>query len=93
MVEVGVVIKWSTGTLAGRHSVPYIDVPSYTEEDILQELTEIIPGKYKEDWAIVESEVISENSFASPAQFTQEYISDRAYRRQKWQINKGEQFS
>ena len=43
MVEVGIVIKWSTGTLAGKHSFPYIDVVSADEMYISAELGEIIP--------------------------------------------------
>ena len=40
MVEVGVVIKWHTGTLKGKHSYPYIDVPSIDDKYVLAELSE-----------------------------------------------------
>jgi hypothetical protein len=92
MVEVGIVIKWSTGTLAGRHSFPYIDVVSADEKYILAELGEIIPGKHKTDWDIVEIDTLRQNAFNHASEFTQEYLSDRAYARQAWQMAQEEKY-
>ncbi len=92
MVEVGIVIKWSTGTLAGKHSFPYIDVVSAEEMYITAELGEIIPGKQNVDWDIVEVDVLRQNAFRNSDEFTQEYLSERAYARQAWQMAQEEKY-
>jgi len=92
MVEVGIVIKWSTGTLAGKHSFPYIDVVSAEEMYISAELGEIIPGKQNVDWEVVEVDVLRQNAFRHSGEYTQEYLSDRAYARQTWQIAQEEKY-
>lgn len=93
MVEVGVVIKWHTGTLKGKHSYPYIDVPSIDDKYVLTELSEIIPGKLGVDWDVVSKEELRFNAFLHSGEFTQEYLADRAYARQRWQLEQVEKYS
>lgn len=93
MVEVGVVIKWHTGTLKGKYSYPYIDVPTIDDEYVLAELSEIIPGKLGVDWDVVSKEELRSNSFNNAGEFTQDYLADRAYARQRWQIAQVEKYS
>lgn len=93
MVEVGVVIKWHTGTLKDKYSYPYIDVPSIDDKYVLAELSEIIPGKIGIDWDVVSKEELRSNSFIDASHFTQDYLADRAYARQRWQIAQVEKYS